>query len=257
MASKSRVKTARRLFIGAAGWSIPSRYGSELPGEGSHLERYARRLQAVEINSSFYRHHRAQTYARWAASVPKDFRFAVKAPQVFTHEGELRAHSSVLGQFAEEIAGLGKKLGVVLVQLPPKLEFDAAATRRFFRAVRKRIDVQFVCEPRHATWGSEKADRLLAELSVTRVAADPPLWPGANEPGGDRRVAYFRWHGQPQKYFSDYGAECLALLEKQITAAAATQAWAMFDNTAHGHALRNALSLTDALGPARSKTGGQ
>jgi uncharacterized protein YecE (DUF72 family) len=242
-----------RLFVGVAGWSIPSRYGSELPGEGSHLERYARRLQAVEINSSFYRHHRAQTYARWAESVPKTFRFAVKAPQVFTHEGELRAHPEVLDQFADEIDGLGKKLAVVLVQLPPKLEFEAPAARRFFKAMRERIDAKFVCEPRHRSWSSEKAERLLAELSVARVAADPPLWSGGNEPGGDRGLVYFRWHGQPQKYFSDYGRECLAMLEKQIAAAKATEAWAIFDNTAHGHAIGNALSLTSAVEARRKK----
>lgn len=234
---------AAALFVGVAGWSIPSRYRSELPGEGSHLQRYARRLSAVEINSSFYRHHRAQTYARWAESVPTDFRFAVKAPRAFTHDGELRAHAETLSQFAEEIAGLGEKLGVVLVQLPPKLEFNTPATRRFFKAMRKHIDVQFVCEPRHPSWGTAKADRLLAELSIARVAADPPLWPGANEPGGYKEVVYFRWHGQPRKYFSDYGRECLATLEKQIAASGAKEAWAIFDNTAHGYAIENALSL--------------
>lgn len=251
---RAAVKQATQaLFVGAAGWSIPSRYSSELPGEGSHLERYARRLSAVEINSSFYRHHRAETYARWAASVPKDFRFSVKAPSAFTHEGELRAHAEVLAQFMEETAGLGEKLGVILVQLPPKMEFDAAPVRRFFRALRKRIGVQLVCEPRHPSWGAEKAERLLAELSVARVAADPSRWPGGNEPGGDRSFVYFRWHGQPRKYFSDYGRECLATLEKQIEASEAKQAWAIFDNTAHGYAIENALSLASAAIRPRRK----
>lgn len=240
-------RTTAVQFVGVAGWSIPSRYRSELPGEGSHLERYARRLSAVEINSSFYRHHSAQTYARWADSVPKDFRFSVKAPRVFTHEGELRANAEVLHQFADEVAALGKKLGVILVQLPPKLDFHAATTRRFFNAMRKRIDVQFVCEPRHPSWDTEKADRLLAELSVARVATDPPLWQGGNEPGGYKEVVYFRWHGQPRKYFSDYGRECLATLEKQIAASKATEAWAIFDNTAHGYAMENALALASKL----------
>jgi uncharacterized protein YecE (DUF72 family) len=245
--------TGSKLFVGIAGWSIPSRYRSELPGKGSHLERYARRFRAVEINSSFYRHHRAQTYSRWADSVPKDFLFAVKAPRAFTHEGELRAHSEVLDRFADELAGLGEKLGVILVQLPPKLEFDAATTRRFFRGMRKRIDVQLVCEPRHQSWSSDRAQTSLAELNVARVAADPPPWPGANDPGGDRRVVYFRWHGQPRKYFSDYGRECLLMLEQQIAAAGAEEAWAIFDNTAHGHALENALTLAHAVLPKRRK----
>src|SRR5687767_5317762 len=78
-------------YVGAAGWSIPSRYKDDLPGTGSHLERYAQRLDAVEINSSFHRHHREQTYARWAASVPVRFRFAVKTPRALTHEQGLVA----------------------------------------------------------------------------------------------------------------------------------------------------------------------
>ena len=238
---------ATAVFVGVAGWSIPSRYGSALPGEGSHLERYAQRLPVVEINSSFHRHHRATTYARWAGAVPSHFRFSVKVPRAFTHEGELIARADVLDQFADEMAGLGKKLGVILVQLPPKLEFDSVATRRFFRVIRKRIDVQYVCEPRHPTWGSDRADRLLADLSVARVAADPPPWPGANEPGGDRELIYFRWHGQPRKYYSDYGRECLATLEREIAGSGAREAWAIFDNTAHGHALGNALALKEAI----------
>lgn len=218
-----------------------------MPGEGSHLERYAGRLRAVEINSSFYRHHRAQTYARWAEAVPKDFRFSVKAPRAFTHEGELRTPADVLDRFVEEIAGLGAKLSVILVQLPPQLEFHAPAARRCFLALQKRSDAQLVCEPRHPSWSLTKADRLLADLNVARVAADPPPWPGANEPRGDRRFVYFRWHGQPQKYFSEYGHECLAWLQQQIAATRASEAWAIFDNTAHGHALGNALWLARAL----------
>ena len=56
--------------IGTAGWSIPRQHAAAFPAGGSHLERYAQRFNAVEINSSFYRPHRRATYERWAASVP-------------------------------------------------------------------------------------------------------------------------------------------------------------------------------------------
>ncbi|HWP34406.1 MAG TPA: DUF72 domain-containing protein, partial [Thermodesulfobacteriota bacterium] len=58
------------VLVGCAGWAIPRAAAGAFPGPGSHLERYARVLPAVEINSSFYRSHRPRTYARWAASVP-------------------------------------------------------------------------------------------------------------------------------------------------------------------------------------------
>lgn len=245
MSSVRRKK--RQIHVGVAGWSIPSRYKDELPGEGSHLQRYAARLNAVEINSSFYRHHRLQTYERWAASVPGQFRFSVKMPRALTHEGELTARGDVVDRFVEEVRGLGDKLAVLLVQLPPKLEFDRREAGRFFEAVQRRFDVPIVCEPRHPSWGAETANKLLRDYRVARAAADPPLWLGADEPGGWPGLVYFRWHGQPRKYYSDYGADCLAKLETQMAKSSAAQVWAIFDNTAHGHALGNALAVSDAI----------
>ena len=233
------------MRIGTAGWAIPSRYQEVFGREGSALERYACLLNAVEINSSFHRHHREQTYERWAASVPKGFRFSVKVPRVLTHESELTPDPEVLDRFAGEIGGLGGKLGVLLVQLPPSLAFDAAAATRFFKALRRRVDVPLALEPRHPSWGSKSADRLLARSRIARVAADPALWTGAELPAGHADLAYFRWHGYPRKYYSDYDAERLASLERQVTDPLRKSAdlWVIFDNTAHGHALGNALAL--------------
>ena len=79
------------IRIGTAGWSIPKEHAGAFPVEGSHLERYGAVLDAVEINSSFYRPHRRATYERWAGAVPEHFRFAVKVPRAITH------HLHVLG----------------------------------------------------------------------------------------------------------------------------------------------------------------
>lgn len=215
------------------------------------MQRYAARLNAVEINSSFHRHHRAETYARWAQSVPAQFRFSVKMPRGLTHEGQLEARADVVDRFVDEVAGLGRKLAVLLVQLPPKLEFSRRTASQFFRAVQRRIDVPIACEPRHPSWNSKQANTLLNDYAVARVAADPAPWPGAGEPGGWAGLVYFRWHGQPRKYYSDYGAECLAKLEKEVTASRAKHVWAIFDNTAHGHALGNALAVSDATARTR------
>lgn len=78
---------------------------------GSHLERYGAVLNAVEINTSFYRPHRTATYTRWAASVPEDFRFAVKVPKTITHERRLKDVGELLDRFLSEAGGLGPKLG--------------------------------------------------------------------------------------------------------------------------------------------------
>lgn len=241
VASKRKV-----TYVGTAGWSIPGQYKDALPEGRSHLERYSQRLRAVEINSSFYRHHQLQTYRRWSATVPANFRFSVKVPSTLTHSGKLALDAPVLDGFVDEIHGLGAKLGVILVQLPPKLAYDELMAHAFFKALRRRTDVRVACEPRHPSWGSARVDRLLAKWRVSRVAADPAPWPGAGEPGGWPRLAYFRLHGQPRKYYSDYDESTLASLRTQVSAALkrAAEVWVIFDNTAHGHALGNALAFT-------------
>src|SRR5579884_3497709 len=107
------------IYIGTAGWSVPARHGRHFPKTGSHLTRYAARLKAAEINSSFWRPHQQKTYARWASEVPQDFRFSVKLPRAISHEGGLANAREHLPRFLEETSGLGSKLAVILVQLPP------------------------------------------------------------------------------------------------------------------------------------------
>jgi uncharacterized protein YecE (DUF72 family) len=234
--------------IGTAGWTIPAQFRDRVPGDGSQLERYAQLLNAAEINSSFHRHHRLQTYERWAASVPAHFRFSVKLPRALSHNGELVPDAETLDRFFAESRGLGPKLGVLLLQLPPKLSFEAASARAFFKAIRKRTNVPLACEPRHPSWGSPKAEAMLTRSGVPRVAADPPRWPGADQPGGARELAYFRWHGSPRMYYSDYDPARLAALRQQVARASdgGADVWVMFDNTVLGFAFQNALSLSEA-----------
>ena len=125
--------------IGTAGWGIPRRHAHAFPGAGGHLERYARVLPAVEINSSFYRPHRPATYARWAASVPPGFRFAAKVPRAVTHERRLVDAAEPLARFLGEVAALGPALGPLLVQLPPSLRYDGAVAERFLGLLRGRF----------------------------------------------------------------------------------------------------------------------
>ena len=99
------------IRVGCAGWSIPKEHGERFPAEGTHLARYAARFPAVEINSSFYGPHRPTTYARWAASVPEDFRFSVKLPKLVTHERRLVGVGDVLESFLAEATQLGDKRG--------------------------------------------------------------------------------------------------------------------------------------------------
>jgi uncharacterized protein YecE (DUF72 family) len=231
--------------IGTAGWNVPLLYLDQVPPGGSHLERYARHLNAVEINSSFYRPHRRTTYQRWAQCVPNDFRFAVKLPKAITHEAGLADCGALLDRFVDEVTGLGDKLGVLLVQLPPKSALSKRIADRFFRDLHARIDTDVVLEPRHASWFTPDVDDWLAQRRIARVAADPPRIAGADEPGGCNQLAYYRWHGSPRIYYSDYDAAALAALKRRLEECRARgfAVWCIFDNTASGAALGNALTL--------------
>lgn len=232
------------LRIGCAGWGIPAQHAAWFPAAGSHLERYAQRFAMVEINSSFYRPHRPATYARWAAATPPGFRFAVKLPRELTHTRRLANPAEPLDRFLGEVAELGPKLGPLLVQLPPSLRFVPERAAAFFAALRQRFAGDAVCEPRHPTWFTAEAERLLVAERVARVAADPAPTPGAERPGGWDGLVYYRWHGSPEMYVSAYSPAALADLAGQLRAAArAAPVWCVLDNTTTGAATADARDL--------------
>ena len=238
------------LRIGTAGWGLPRLWRDRFPSEGSYLERYAARFSAVEINSSFYRQHRRAVYERWAAAVPASFRFAVKLPHAITHDQMLVAADVLLEVFLEEATGLGTRLGPVLVQLPPSLAFDAGQVDEFLRTLRRLHAGAVVCEPRHESWFGREADAMLLRHGVSRAGADPARVPTAAEPGGDARLVYYRLHGSPRMYYSDYEPSRLVDVAERLRRAAAggADAWCIFDNTTLGAATGNALALARLTG---------
>ncbi|HYG28884.1 MAG TPA: DUF72 domain-containing protein [Allosphingosinicella sp.] len=240
-------------ITGTAGWSIASAAAGSFPAEGSALERYASIFAGTEINSSFHRSHRAATWARWEASVPERFRFAVKMPKAISHERKLRDCEDLAAAFVEETAALGAKLSVLLLQLPPKLAFDAVLAEEFLTMLAAMTPVRIACEPRHPSWFEAEAEALLARLQVARVAADPAVVPAAAAPGGWRGLAYWRLHGTPVMYRSAYGPERLAPYAEAIEAAQAdgAEAWCMFDNTASSAATGDALEMMRLLSGGR------
>lgn len=242
--------------IGTAGWSIPAPNRAHFAGTGTLLERYAEVMNAVEINSSFYRPHQRKTYEKWATSTPAHFRFAVKTPRQLTQFQRMRDPEAVLDRFADEVSGLGRRLGVLLVQLPPSLRFEQSIAEHFFAAVRERLIAPIACEPRHASWFAPGADNWLKQHRIARVAADPSCVSGADEPGGWRGLTYIRLHGSPRIYWSAYGDAFLGVIAKRLEATRST-AWCILDNTAQGHALGEALTVMRLLGsgPRRRSSG--
>jgi uncharacterized protein YecE (DUF72 family) len=249
------------MRIGTAGWAIPRDAAAAFPGEGRHLDRYARVLGCAEINSSFHRGHRVEVYQRWAEQTPPGFRFSVKLPRSISHDARLRRAREPLLRFLAEVAGLGERLAVLLVQLPPSFEFEARSTRRFFALLADLFAGAVVCEPRHPSWFTPAAELTLVDCRVGRVGADPARCAEGQQPGGwlgddgDGRgaVVYYRWHGAPRMYWSRYELAWVQARADELKRwPPGVDCWCIFDNTAGGRAISNALELRALLGSGRS-----
>lgn len=233
-----------RVRIGTAGWAIGEPARAHFPLEGSNLERYAQLLPVTEINSSFHRSHRLATWARWRDSVPDGFRFSVKIPKTISHQRKLVQCGDLVSDFLGQVAALGEKLAVLLLQLPPKLSFDREIAGDFLKDLSSRSKATIVIEPRHPSWFHDEPDSLLQSFGIGRVAADPSICPAAAMPGGWRRLEYWRLHGSPDKYRSSYHdrlpsyAELLRQDGEQDI-----ERWCIFDNTASSAAIADAVEL--------------
>ncbi len=233
------------LRIGTAGWQIPRAVADRFPAEGSTLERYAARLDCAEINTSFYRPHKAETWIRWADSTPDGFLFAVKAPKAITHERRLVDCGDLLDAFLAQTAGLGRKLGPILVQLPPALAFDADVLAAFLVELRARHGGDAVFEPRHPSWFTGEADAMLAAARVARAAADPARV--------RRRASRAAGRASPTCACTDRRASTGRAMTPPVSTPwrpaerGAGAAWCVFDNTASGAAAANALDLRARL----------
>lgn len=123
------------IRIGTSGWTYSTWKGRFYPAglpASQQLAYLSTRLNAVELNGTFYRLQRPSTYAKWASQVTDDFEFAVKGWKQVTHIRRLRdAQPDVARFFASGVLELGTHLGPILWQLPPSLKFDASALDTF------------------------------------------------------------------------------------------------------------------------------
>lgn len=238
--------------IGTAGWRIPKELRDGFPdwGDRTQLWGYARRLDVVEINKTFYGLPMASTFGKWRDRVPGEFRFSLKAPRAITHDRRLEDAGDPLDEFLARAGELEDRLGVLLFQLPPSLEFDEGLAGSFLADLRERHRGAAALEARHETWFRDRPEALLREHGVSRVAADPPRAEGDGRPGADRETVYFRLHGTPDTYRSPYRGDGLETWEERVRRAAADagEVFCVFDNTAEGEGTADALTIRERLG---------
>lgn len=229
------------MKIGVAGWNIPTHLKPHFSTEGTHLEKYARVLSAVEVNSSFYRDHQCKTYQKWRAATPEDFRFSVKLNQRFSHDKTFKPSLQDLGQCLDAMSGLEEKWSVLLIQFPGSLEFSPKI-EKLFKCVRKKFEGHIVLEPRNLSWIEKDALDLYRAYNMSKVSADPERCSSKRKLNFSG-IEYYRLHGSPELYRSSYSQKYLLDLSLKLT----PKSWCIFDNTTFGHATENALTLQDIV----------
>lgn len=186
------------LRVGTSGWAYrewkPLFYPDGLPQDG-FLAHYASVLSACEINATFYRLQSQATVERWAAATPEGFRFAVKAHRRLTHAATLppgEGGAEFLERFLESLTGLGDRLGVVLLQLPPTRRRDDGALDALLGCLPRGLPVAL--EFRHESWDSPAIEDRVAAHGGTVCVSDREGIPIARLPAGP--LAYVRLRGE-------------------------------------------------------------
>lgn len=190
-----------RILVGTSGYSYADWVGPVYP-EGTraadYLDHYARRLEFVELNFSFYRQPEAATLAKLRDRVPPGFRFAAKAHRTLTHEpGDVEADAA---RFLEGLAPIREsgQLTAVLVQFPYSFHYAPAARRHLDRVCRALEGVPLAVELRGADWQRDSVTEELARRAISQVWVDlPPLegLPDTRTPVTSP-LGYLRLHGR-------------------------------------------------------------
>ena len=215
------------ILIGTSGWQYADWRGPLYPPgvpQRRWLEHYARQYQTVENNNSFYRLPPRETFAQWRQRTPGDFVMAVKASRYLTHVRRLRDPAEPVARLLGAAAGLGPRLGPVLLQLPPTLRADPGlldACLTEFRAAAAALGTarpRVAVEPRHPSWWAGEVQQVLTAHDAALCWADRrgrpagPLWRTAS-------WGYLRFHEGTARPWPRYGRQALRSWLARLAAA--------------------------------------
>lgn len=246
--------TENQVFLGTSGWSYKEWVGPFYTKEDKSLLRaYTKVFKTVEIDSTFYRYPSKGMVMGWTKYSPEGFVFTAKLPQLITHEKKLDLSQGVeedLQRFVEvmEPLWLSGKLGCMLVQLPPRLNYQLKEMEAFFKIL--PTQVRFAVEFRDHSWMRQETWTLLEKYKVAYTVVDEPLLPP--EVHVTSNIAYFRWHGRGTRpwYNYRYPAEELEpwIPKFKETTRKVDKVYGYFNNHYHGYAVENCLQVLEMLG---------
>ncbi|ROQ90950.1 DUF72 domain-containing protein [Desulfosoma caldarium] len=235
-----------RVRIGTSGWNYPHWKGRFYPEDwpkARWLDFYAMQFDTVEVNATFYRLPKPETFDGWKQRTPEDFCWAVKANRFITHIKRLRDVEEPLVRFYRCVSKLGDKLGPILLQLPPSLAYDDGLVRDFL----DRLDPssRHVMEVRHPSWLQDSFFSLLEARNIALCLSDT----AGRYPFHEAVTAsfvYVRLHGSQKLYRSRYSRQELEAWADRIRSWN-RDAYIYFDNDDQAHAPHNALELKALL----------
>ena len=238
---------AAKVHIGTSGWHYKHWrglfYPKELPA-AKMLEFFTHHFSTVEINNTFYRLPTESALQSWREAVPRGFLFAVKGSRFITHMKKLRDPENAIAIFFERIRALGKTLGPILFQLPPRWPVNAERLEEFLGLIPRNH--QYVFEFREASWCCSDVYKILERHNAALCMHD---WGGSEWPGElTANFAYVRMHGPGGAYHGDYDARMLKSWVKRIEKwEQLTTVFVYFNNDQGGYAIKNAKELLQFL----------
>ena len=230
--------------IGCSGWIYRhwrGRFYPEKLAVKKWFAFYAEHFDTVEINNSFYRLPKAETFDAWAAQAPPGFRYAVKANRFLTQAKKLKDCEEPLQRMMPPFRHLGETLGPILYQLPPRFRLNLERLEDFLELVPK--DVTNVFEFRDKSWYTDAVFALLERHGASFCAHDMPGLESPRLAVGP--AAYLRFHGGQGKYWGRYPDDALLAAADWIAAEArgGREVWIYFNNDTEGAAIEDALTL--------------
>lgn len=210
------------LTIGTSGWQYRDWkerfYPNRIP-QRAWLEHYAGHFPTVEVNNTFYRLPKPETFTQWAQATPEGFRFALKASRYLTHTKRLHDPKEPVDKLMEHCAELGSRLGPILLQLPPTLKSEPERLDETLSCFPD--DIRIAVEFRHDSWFSDQVRAILLRHDAATCLADRrtevlgPLWRTSDwgylrlhEGAGGRHPSYceaslLRWIERLEELFED------------------------------------------------------
>jgi uncharacterized protein YecE (DUF72 family) len=246
---ENRVSGTGPFWIGTSGWTYDHWKGRFYPDglvRSKWFNHYAGIFSTVEINATFYRTFKDQTYANWRNKAPEGFSYVLKAPRPITHYKLLEGAEEEILVFWQSACLLKEKLGLILLQVAPQTPYDPNRLEHALRAFPdpSRVAVEF----RNAAWLNPEIRSLLAQLGSVYCDADSPKshlkgWVSS-------KIGYIRLHGREHWYFHNYTQEELeeiANTARNMVQQGAEKVYIFFNNDFEGYAPQNAVMLQNML----------